>query len=206
MFHGWIFPVLLITGGLFFVPGLMSEENVVHGDSSVLPKLDYSKKFDVQSFPGGQDQVEMKTFHTKAANLPEYSGKLNVLEMPMADLPADSRFSNSPLKMKEYEVQKAVEKWTRTTDFQDRKEASNFFKGTVFEKIASDSGKNADQYSKQLTVKEAVQPKILEAEDVSRVINRGGQTGEVQIGKGGFSGVKTLKEFKATPETRSPLK
>ena len=189
--------------GLTFSTIVSAQQKVVHADNSGLPMIDYSKQFDIEGTAGIRGNMESKVFDSKAANLPEYAGKLETLSIPTLQ-PGHAEGYSHLMKLKDIEIKKAVDKWSRITDADYKDKAFSMSATSVFEKTAVLDERNADQYTKEWTVEAVEQPHTIRPEDLPRVINKGGKTGTVRVG-GGFGG-QSLDLIKETPERPSPRK
>lgn len=185
--------------------GLCVEPKVYRADSSQLPPIDYSKQFDYENFKGFQKEFEVNNLEMKAARIPEYSGKLERLSMPIFQAGNADAYSKN-LDLKEVEVRKAVEKWSRRVSDAGKTLSPKI--SISNEKPSIRDSKNADSYERSIDFESADLPEGLEGEALKRAINRGTASyGKVRVGpKRGFREEHLLDPVKAPLETTSPRK
>jgi len=209
--QAWKCSFLLFLGIGFSAIVVSAETKTVRIPSSELPwgdewapEIDHSKTVEMKAFdmdslggPGGGFQT--KELEMKAADLPTYPGNLKMLPLTEWQSPKSDFYSKS-INLRDFEVKKAVERWSQHSDQFQLNEGSSL------------PQKNYDPYSREADVpatpveKNEVDPAPnLGGEKLRQLINQGGEPGHVQVGRG-FGATQLGPQLKEIPETKSQPK
>ncbi len=209
--QAWKCLFLLFLGIVFSAITVFAETRTVRappsempGGDALAPEIDHSKTVEMKAFdmdnlggPGGGFQT--KELEMKAADLPTYPGNLKMLPLTEWQSPKSDFYSKS-INLRDFEIKKAVERWSQHSDQFQQNEGSSL------------PQKNYDPYSREADVpaspveKKEVDPAPnLSGEKLKQLINQGGELGPVQVGRG-FGATQLGPQLKETPETKSPPK
>ena len=193
---------VLIFVGAYSTIIYADESTTVRGDSSQLPKVDYSKTVEIKSFGGFNRAFETKSLEVQEVHLPTYSGDLKSLPLVEWQAPKKDFYTKSltlpDLEIK-FETKNASEKWSQQISLKGEpvlRKADSYF-----------DGKQADLPSSPIEKKDLETPRNITGEELKQLINQGtrGTAVEVAPVKMGHEFGKTQQNEKAKeiPETKS---
>ena len=185
----WLLPLGFLTA---WMPILHAEgPKLYRGDASHLPKIDLNKSFETKIFSGPDGEVETRTFESEAVKLPAYSGNLNAL--PMTEWSSSKPdFYPQTISLRNFEIQKTLHDWSRETH--------DDLKTAILDTESELAARQANIPEAAVKTEEVSLPPAIRGEDLKRlIIQRGIETGKVQVGRG--FGAVDLKPGVTQPRT-----
>jgi hypothetical protein len=201
MLNQWIIKsgvVFILIAFGFTSPMIRSEDKVYRVDSSKLPLIDYSKQFKVHEAGMFNKTFETREVEKKILDLPAYAGNLKPLSLTEWRAPKTDAYSKN-LEMREFEIKKAVEKWSKIVDFNNEEAYS------PKENLSPEAEKKAPLPEDPIESQIVEIPGSIGGEELKNVINKGMKAEEITIGRG-FNSKKIGVNFKVQPETKLPPK
>jgi hypothetical protein len=187
-------PALIILIALCAIEQISFAEQVIRGDESQLPQIDYSKQFNMKGFgtstySGAERSFATKNFETKTLQLPSYYGNLKPLPLTEWNSPKRDVYSKT-VTLQEYQLKKAVDRWsnqlTLREDDADRTDPAV---------------KDGSVPTRNIDTKEEDVPKNVTGQSLKDLINKGAKPEPVKTGRG-----FTADELKGPTESKEDSK
>lgn len=177
---------LLITGPTW--------AEVVHGSNVGLPKVDYSKTFAVESFPGFNRDFETKSLEMKAVSLPTYFENLKPL--PLTEWQSwKADIYPKTIGLHDFEIKKDVTQWSHLPEWSGKD-------SNLLQKKSSSEEKIAKTPSSPIETPDISPARTIGGEELKNLINRGNEVEEIVMGRG-FGVLKINPSLRELPETKS---
>ncbi|MDD2710251.1 MAG: hypothetical protein PHV34_19890 [Verrucomicrobiae bacterium] len=165
---------------------------VVRGDSSQLPKIDYTKKFEGKNFDGYNREFKGGSVQFKDVDLPTFSGNLKAL--PMTEWKSDKPdLYKKNLELKDFEGKKI-------THFADKDPVQKQEVSLGGKQPSIDSSKAPRIPSTSAGEKQVPTPQSIGGQELKDLINKGITPEKVTVGKGITS--RELHPVPAQPKVR----